>query len=98
MSTYVWPDGLQSLRTGTEKDCLLSVGRKSFEHDLAARPAALDQRVSLLKLAALMAPNDSANVVWITLASTSSDTSETEIAQSRMIIRTASKRPMIFAI
>ena len=34
-------DGLQSLRTGTEKDCLLSVGRKSFEHDLAARPAAL---------------------------------------------------------
>lgn len=38
-------DGLQSLRTG-----LLSVGRKSFEHDLAARPAALDQRVSLLQI------------------------------------------------
>ena len=49
MSTYVWLL-MDCNRTDTEKDCLLSVGRKSFEHDLAARPAALDQRVNLLQI------------------------------------------------
>ena len=49
MSTYVWLL-MDCNRTDTEKDCLLSVGRKSFEHDLAARPAALDQCVSLFQI------------------------------------------------
>ena len=51
MSTYVWLlMECNRYEPGTEKDCLLSVGRKSFEHDLAARPAALDQRVSLFQI------------------------------------------------
>ena len=49
MSTYVWLL-MNCNRTDTEKDCLLSVGRKSFDHDLAARPAALDQCVSLFQI------------------------------------------------
>jgi hypothetical protein len=49
MSTYVWLL-MDCNRTDTEKDCLPSVGRKSFEHDLAARPAALDQCVSLFQI------------------------------------------------
>ena len=50
MSTYVWLLMDCNRYEPAPKDCLLSVGRKSFEHDLAARLAALDQRVSLLQI------------------------------------------------
>ena len=84
MSAYVWLLMDCNHYEPAPKDCLLSIGRKSFEHDLAARPAALDQRVSLLQIGRVEdgAQRFRQRRLDHSGIDTSSDTSETEIAES----------------